>query len=295
MELPSSKDIEKISFNLLKGSKSFDVFPTPVDRLVQYSELVINNNISIKSIHESYLVNATDVLFKAVAKIRGVFDRTNRTIYLDQTLLPSRKNFVTLHEIGHGILPWQRKIHDVIEDDDDSLSLNTIEEFEAEANYFASLTLFQHDRFINELNKLSLGIESAMYLSKLFGASIHATLRRYVECSNKRCALIVLKSKTSASSNSKCSKRDFFSSKKFVKTFGPLNFPDEFDPTLDFVKHFLSRKRGIINGTLTIFTENGFADFNYHFFNNTYNAFVLLHPVGEKQSSKTRIIISQSL
>jgi Zn-dependent peptidase ImmA (M78 family) len=295
MELPHSKDIDKVSFNLLKGSKSFDVFPTPVDKIVQYGEAVINNNINITSIHESYLKKATDALFKAVTKVRGLFDRTTRTIYLDQSLLPARKNFVKLHEVGHGVLPWQRKVHDVIEDDDDSLSAYTIEEFEAEANYFASVTLFQHDRFTNELNKLNLGIESAMHLSKLFGASIHATLRRYVECSEKRCALIVLNGRTSPSLDPKCSKRDFFSSIKFFKTFGALSLPEEFDPSWAFVPHVFFRKRGIIKGTLALSTENGIVDFNYHFFNNTYNSFVLLYPFGEKQSSKTKIIITETL
>jgi Zn-dependent peptidase ImmA (M78 family) len=295
MELPHSKDIDKVSFNLLKGSKSFDVFPTPVDKIVQYGEVVINNNINITSIHESYLKKATDALIKAVAKVRGLFDRTTRTIYLDQSLLPVRKNFVKLHEVGHGVLPWQRKIHDVVEDDDDSLSAYTIEEFEAEANYFASVTIFQHDRFTNELSKLNLGVESAMHLSKLFGASIHATLRRFVECSDKRCALIVLNGRSSAGLDPKCSKRDFFSSTKFLKTFGALALPDEFDLSWNFVPHFYFRKKGIIKGSLTISTENGLVDFNYHFFNNTYNAFVLLYPNGEKQSSKTKIIITKNL
>lgn len=295
MELHSLKDIEKISFDLLKVSKSLDVFPTPVDSLVQYSELIINNNIDIKSIHEDYFSRATDALFKALSKVRGLFDRKKRTIYLDQSLYPAKKNFVKLHEVGHGVLPWQREVHDVIEDDDDSLSLYTIEEFEAEANYFASITLFQHDRFYNELSKLNLGIESAIYLSKLFGASIHATLRRYVECSSKRCALIVLESKSMVGFDSKCFKRDFFTSKKFSKTFGNLNIPDEFDTTWGFTKHFLLRKRGIIKGSITLFTENGFTDFNYNFFNNSYNAFVLLNPIGEKQSSKTTFVLSESL
>jgi Zn-dependent peptidase ImmA (M78 family) len=295
VDLLATKDIEKLSFDILKASKSFDIFPTPIDQIVDYSELIINNQVSLKHIHQGYLSRATDALFKAVSKIRGVFDRSNKTIYLDQELPNSKKNFVKLHEVGHGVIPWQMKSYEVIEDDDDSISHHTIEEFEKEANYFASITLFQHDRFSDQLNKLNLGIDSAMHLSELFGASIHATLRRFVECSSKRCALIVLKGKRQAGSIPKGLKRDIFLSKSFLKTFGSIDFPDEFNLSWDFIKHYLNNRRGIIDGELVLSTKNGFTDFRYHFFNNTYNSFVLLFPKGEKQRSRTKIIFRESL
>ncbi len=294
MDLHAAKDIDKLSFDILKASKSFDIYPTPVDQIVDYSDLIINNKVSLKSIHQGYLSRTTAALFKAVSKVRGLFDRSIKTIYLDQDLSNTRKNFVKLHEVGHGVIPWQMNTYNVIEDDDDSLSHHTIEEFEREANYFASLTLFQHDRFKDQLLKLNLGIESAMYLSKLFGASIHATLRRYVECSSKRCALIVLEGGLKAGSDSKCLKRDLFVSKKFLTAFGTLDLPEHFGLTWDFAKHYFTNRRGIVDGKQSISTKNGVADFEYHFFNNTYNSFVLLFPIGEKQSSRTKIILSES-
>lgn len=39
----AKKDIEKISFDILSQSKSIDVFPTPVDQLLSYSNLVLNH------------------------------------------------------------------------------------------------------------------------------------------------------------------------------------------------------------------------------------------------------------
>jgi Zn-dependent peptidase ImmA (M78 family) len=295
MDLLASKDIDSISFDILKASKSFDIYPTPVDKIVNYSELIINNQVSLKSIHRGYLSRANDALLKAVSKLRGVFDRSIKTIYIDQNLPNSKKNFVTLHEAGHGVLPWQTKSYEVIEDDDDSISHHVTEEFEREANYFASVTLFQHDRFIDKIAKLNLGIDSAMYFSKLFGASIHATLRRYVECSSKRCALIVLDGKTMVGLGPKCLKRGAYFSEKFVNTFGHLELPNEFSLTWDFVKHYVAKRRGIVEGELTFSTKNGLTDFKYHFFNNTYNSFILLYPSGEKQKSKTRIILRQSI
>jgi Zn-dependent peptidase ImmA (M78 family) len=186
LEQHTQRDIEKISSEILKGSKSLDVFPTPVNKIVSYAELIIDTGIDLSKIHPDYMTKATEVLKKALGKLQGVLDRREKIIMLDLSQGKSKQNFVKLHEVGHGVLPWQQKSYDVLEDDDDSLGNHVCEEFEAEANFFASVTLFQGDRFIFEMDKLGLGIESSMQLSKLFGSSIHAALRRYVEYSKNR-------------------------------------------------------------------------------------------------------------
>lgn len=295
IELPSSTDIEKISYDILKGCKAWGVFPTPVDKIVNYSDLIINNQVDISNVHESYVHKATKALFKAISKVRGLLDRRNKTIYLDLSQLPTRRNFVKLHEVGHGVLPWQVKVHDVIDDDDDSLSPYVVDEFEVEANYFASVTLFQHEAFLSELKKLNLNMEASLHLAKLFGGSIHATLRRYIQCSPKRCALLVLEKSSAGTSILNCSKKGFFASEKFEKTFGQIDWPDEFDSNWDFATTYFLGRKGIISGSLTLLTANGETAFSYQFFNNSYNGFVFLYPVGEKQSSRTRIIVSESI
>ena len=40
-ELIAKTDIDRISMEVLRGSKSLDIFPTPVDRIVEYSELLV--------------------------------------------------------------------------------------------------------------------------------------------------------------------------------------------------------------------------------------------------------------
>lgn len=52
--IQSIKDIEKISLEILKDSKSLDVFPTPIDRIVSYVDLKVSSNIDISQIHEGY-------------------------------------------------------------------------------------------------------------------------------------------------------------------------------------------------------------------------------------------------
>jgi hypothetical protein len=223
-----------------------------------------------------------------------MLDRTERTIYVDLSQKTERKNFVKLHEVGHSVLPWQSDIHDVIDDDDESLNSEYHEEFEAEANYFASITLFQHDRFNDELSKLPLGLPSAKQLAIQFGASIHASLRRYVECSKKRCALLVLENIADKGKKPICNIRDTFYSNKFDKTFGEFIIPTQLGFTWSFVQDYYFKKRYKLDGNISMPTLNGEAYFNYHYFFNGYNAFVFLFPINEHQSSRTNLIVSET-
>ena len=154
VELQSKKDIEKISHEILKGSKSFDVFPTPVDKIVSYAELTVNAGIDLSKIHPSYLSKATDVFRRAIAKVQGVLVWREKEIYLDLSIHESKQKFVKLHEVGHNVLTWQQKTYEVFGDDESTLDINTREEFEAEANFFASATLFQRLKNICRTNTL---------------------------------------------------------------------------------------------------------------------------------------------
>lgn len=163
-----------------------------------------------------------------------------------------------------------------------------------EANYFASVTLFQHDRFSSEIKKLKLGIDSAIYLAKMFGASVHATLRTYVENKPKRCALLVLEKPTIVSLAPSIRLRNFFQSKPFSKEFGGIKLPNTFDSSWAFARSFLSQRKGIMSGSIEFRTEVGDEEFTYQFFNNYYNGFVLFYPSGEKQSAKTQFMITKA-
>jgi hypothetical protein len=290
--LPLKKSIERVSYDILKASKSLDMFPTPVDRIVAHAELVVRNDVDISKIHNGYLSLDSPALRRAIAKVRGLLDRRERYIYLDLSQVPSRKNFVKLHETGHHVLPWQRGIYEWLDDDDDSLRPEAIEEFEAEANYFASLTLFQHDRFDTELDKLALEMESAIYLSKKFGASIHSTLRKMVESSPKRCALIVLKNFAPKGEGRSCDLRDLFQSRRFGKAFGEMLIPRSFDSEWTFVNDYYYGRRLKKDGRIALPTAEGFTQCSYEFFHNYYNAFVLVLPKGEPNKSRTKFYVN---
>lgn len=290
IELLAKTDIDRISLEILRGSKSLDIFPTPVDRIVEYAELLVKTNVDISQIHPTYLDRANDFLRNTLSKVRGIFLFKSRVIYLDLSQGFNRKNFVKLHETAHGVLPWQQKTHDIIGDNDLTLSSEQNDEFEAEANYFASITLFQHDRFMEEVSKLNLSIDAAMHLAKHFGASIHAALRRYVDSSKNKCALLILEN-LNKEGNPFCTLRNYLASKNFNKNFGEILFPHKLEFSWPFVQDYCNGRKFKKDGQLILETENGSVQFTYQFFNNSYNAFVFMYPVGEVKKSKTTFIL----
>jgi len=287
----AKKDIETIAYDILKSSKSWGKFPTPVDSIVNYSDLIVNQTVDVSKIHHGYLSKATDALFSALSKVRGLFDRSEKTIYLDLSQNDQKKNFVKLHEVGHGVLPWQNQTSSFL-DDDNTLSLDYREQFEAEANLFASATLFQLDRFEDEMAKLEFGIKSAMALAKLFGGSNHAAIRRFVEYSPNRCALLVLKDISPKNEVANCTVRDYFQSPKFTRHFGVISWEKQLGFTWPFVQDYYFRKRMKFEQEIVIKTSIGSLTFNYDFFDTSYNAFVLLYPKGEKSGGRTKVIIN---
>jgi len=291
LDSTTKKDIEAISMDILKESKSYGVFPTPVDKIVQCAELKIGGGIDLESIRKkSSGFNITEVLKSAVSKVRGILDRSEKVIYLDLTQIDSRKAFVTLHETGHSVLPWQGEILQYV-DDDNTLDLATQEDFEAEANFFASATLFQNDLFNQESKKLELGVSAPLYLSKKFGASGHAALRRYVELHKSRCSLLVLEPSKNIPKGANL--RNHFYSQSFIKEYGGLSWPATFDFKWPFMLDLVMNKKLKTNGTLTVPTSNGeMVEFGYEYFNNTYNVFVMIFPKGEKKKTKVTIHVN---
>lgn len=288
VDASTKKDIERISMDVLKQSKALDVFPTPVDRIVNCANLVVSGSVDLVHINESFLSKIPSYLRKAAEGVRGILNREQKTIYLDLSQLPPRKNFVSLHETGHELLEWQGATAAFLENDT-TLDPDTKEQFEAEANYFASETLFQQDRFLDAVKNFGIGITPARAIGKQFGASIHATLRRIVEKSEKRVALLVLKQ--IPGSLSSCEVRNTFVSKAFERNFGTLVLPQELTSDYKYAGDYLRGRVLIENGaSASVPTTTGMPKLDYQYFNNRYNAFILFYPEGELPKAKTKII-----
>lgn len=285
-QLPK-QDIDNIIYDILKSSKSFGVFPTPVDKIVQFCELKLSKDDF--HIPKNYVSKNVDALKRMLKKVLGALDKSEKVVYVDSNLVTAKKTFVKLHEVGHSALPWQRDIHFL--DDEYTLSADVKDQFEAEANYFASGALFQLDRFISDLKNLPLEIGSAMSLADKYGGSYHAAIRRYAERSNKRCALIVME-RNGFGSNSTFHFKGNYQSNLFTLEFGRLKWPDEFDTDYAFINDFHAGEKLHTKGSIEIKTLAGEMTFQYHYFFNQYSLFILIFPKGEKNKSKTKIILS---
>jgi hypothetical protein len=275
IELPMKSEIERISMELLTQAGALDVYPTPVANILKLTDLRIEKSLNLSRVDPNYSLKGGVDLKRALSGVRGFLDRNDKTIYIDKEMLPARQNFVQLHEIGHEVLIWQNELLQFL-DNDSTLSEDTIEEFEMEANYFASITLFQHDRFDAELSKQGLALKTGMSIAKKFGASSHSALRRMVDRSEKRCALLVLEKPSGKIFN--CCFKSFSQSNPFTEAFGNVTLPSEFDRSWSFYHDYSFNRKFREDGLVNIQTENGLVKFRYHFFDNSFNAFVFLIP-----------------
>jgi hypothetical protein len=279
--LDSTSDIDDIARVLLMESKAFDVFPTPVDRIISSAELTVNHQISLSEVQLDFFSGKIDVVSSALKKLLGLVDLRDKVIYLDHSQHAARKNFIKLHEVGHDALPWQRATL-CFADDETTIDPMVLLTFEREASHFASSVLFQLDRFDTLAEQMPLKLSSAMELARTFNASNQAAIRRYVEHSKKRCACLVLE-RPVAQPVFCANVRNYFQSPALQADVGNLIWPQTLGLEFPFILDLKLRRRlhetGLVHLSSTALEP---LPFDYHFFNNTYNTFVFLKPRGEE-------------
>jgi hypothetical protein len=288
--LDSADEIDKIARNLLLTSGAWGRFPTPVDEIVRYADLQIEQGVDLGKIEPGFFTKNFHILSRAVAKTLGMVDLRQKVVYLDHSQPEVRKSFIKLHEVGHKALTWQSGLIAYL-DDESTLDPETKEKFEREASLFASDALFQLDRFDDEVKKLPLCIKSPQVLAKKFGASNHAAIRRYVVRSPVRCAVLVLH-KPVVNGEYSAEIRDYFQSEKFTADFGEITWQsDHCGLEWTFVQEIKRGRRWHEDGQIALKLPCGeLVTFRYHFFNNTYNTFVLILPEGEHIKSRVTIV-----
>ena len=286
-------DIESIAFDALYKSNSLGVFPTPVDKILKYAELRIDSSVDLSVIPSNFFAKHSLTFKRKLAQIRGILDRSQKVIYLDLSQPVSKQKFVKLHEAGHELCGWQGNMLKFL-DDDENLDPDINDQFESEANYFASSALFQLQIFQDKVGEYPLELATCLHLNKLFGASFHATIRRYVEHSKKRCALLVLNKESKSSfSYANLSIRNYFQSVSFTKEWGVIEWDSNFDFDVPFVQNFLSNRK-LAKSELIIETVHDAIPCNYHYFDNSYNIFVFMFPKGEVNKSRTNFVVNSS-
>jgi hypothetical protein len=179
--IASPADVVREARRLLREAEVSGRLPTPIEDLVAAAGLTRGSD-EIFSDH--VLARAPRELQAAVrglvGKVRAMLDRQEREIYVSPKItLVGRRNFHTLHEVGHERLTWQKQL--AYADDEIQLSWKAHMRFEREANQFASEVLFQSDFFTKVASQYAIGMASVVELADMFGSSIHAAFRRFVE------------------------------------------------------------------------------------------------------------------
>lgn len=156
--------------------------PTPLARLLEHRALSVEERRKLVPSRFQQLVRFVG------HKIRGILDLRARHIAVDTTLHRHRQTFLTHHEIAHDVLDWHRELF--VHTTELDLLPSARRSFEAEANYFAALSIFQVDRFAKEQRGVRLALKDLAGVAARYGASLTATIRQYVSVQDLPTALL---------------------------------------------------------------------------------------------------------
>lgn len=185
--------VRKEADRALREAGALGVLPTPIDAILAVAKVEeVKEDVLNPGFLTKMRSKAEGALKSALSKVVGLFDAVAGLIFLDQLLMPVKKRFVTLHEAGHGFLPWQRIMYRVVEDCDKALDPKAADLFDREANVFASEVLFQNDTFYDMTADEKFSIFTPINMAKKFDASLYASIRQYVAKNRRSCVVLVL-------------------------------------------------------------------------------------------------------
>lgn len=224
--------VRKEAEKALREAGALGVFPTPVSDIMAAARLIeAQEDLAEEGILARLRRKAEGALKSAVSKVIGLFHASSRHVFIDRTLKLVKQTFVRLHETAHGLLPWQREMYAVVEDCEMSLAPDVADQFDREANVFASEVLFQLGGFITEARDFEFGIGVPLKLSKKYGASVYASVREYVRKNPRPCAVLVLNPPELIKGDGfVATLRRVEVSRSFAETCGPVDWQERFTP-----------------------------------------------------------------
>ena len=124
--------------------------------------------------------------------VQAMLDAQERSVAFKLGLHPSKKNWGSLHEVGHEFLPWQRELLyccPLL-----WLPANVQKQLEAEADVFAAEAFFFGEQFNERAFEGDMGLSAGIELANnVYGTSLHSTFAHYVEESPLPQCLLVWK------------------------------------------------------------------------------------------------------
>ena len=287
-------DAARYAQAILKKAGVGDRLPTPVDDIVACADLVVSGDVDLSPRHFAAIAKSKNLLLSILAKVRGLVDLRENVILLDPNCTAGKKNFVKLHEVGHKVLPWQQQSLLYI-DDDVTLDPETKERYEREASFFASEVLFQGGRFDREARDLPLEINSAIHLSRRYGSSIHAALRRFVRTNHRACALIVVEQEDPqrAGLTARLHVRNTELSQRFIKTVGAVDWPEYLPESFPATPLIRAGRRWCKDEIVHFrYRDGSKKECRFQLFDNRHNTvFIFIVPSDERTATRTRFVV----
>lgn len=163
--------------------------PTPLEDILRFRRLTAEERDEFIAHQHLLPVALRRKLHRAKSRVRGLLDLQSRQMIVDRGLHPHRRLFIKHHEVGHDVLPWHRELFVVTSELDLRPDVRRV--FEAEANRFAALTIFQGDDLAKWQRGRRLRVEDLAGLAARYDASLTATARQYVSVQDLPAALLV--------------------------------------------------------------------------------------------------------
>ena len=267
----------------MKSADALGVFPTPVDEILEAAKVfVAEEDLSDQGFFKRMKKAAGGALKRALEKVLGVMHVAARLVYLDKAVHVAKLPFLKLHETAHAVLPWQNDIYAVTEDCKMTLAPEIADDFEKEANVFATEVVFQLDAFTEEAADHDFGILVPVKLNKRFGSSIYSAVRRYVSTHHKACLVLVLEPpQVHEDLGFTCDLRRVVASQSFQEQFGELNWPEYFSPSDEVGAAVpVGGKKMSMYRRVTLVDRNGNRNQCIaEAFTQTHQVFVLIHSI----------------
>jgi len=185
------RNVRRHAERLLAKAGARGVFPTPVDRILNAAGLRVAPESLDETLVQRLRRQASELAKRALTKLLGLLHLGDRLIFVDRALHEKKILFIKLHETGHGWLPHQRDTYALLEECEQTLDPDVRDAFEREANVFAGEVLFQLDQFAQDAADCSFGVRTPLQLSKRYGSSVYAAMRRYARTHAEAVVLLV--------------------------------------------------------------------------------------------------------
>jgi transcriptional regulator with XRE-family HTH domain len=172
--IEARRRVASVAERALEWAGGVDVLPTPLEEVAKAAGVM---KISATDDLPEEIVAQKPRVWK---RILGAVLFREKTIYIDSdSQIAPRAKFTLAHETAHALLPWHEALYRF--DDERQLFFETRNELELEANYAAAHLIFQGHRYHERALQSQVSINAPIALAEHYDASLHASIRYYVE------------------------------------------------------------------------------------------------------------------